>query len=292
MSGAEGFGPEGEAGAESAPFAVSGPAALTLDQATRKGTASFTVSNVTGRPVRVRLAVQAGAGTDAAWFAIAGDAERPLPVAGTATVDVAVTVPDPAAAGSGSFTLGAALEEEPDEVVPSPTVSFEIPPSKRKPFPWWIVIVVIVALVLLGGGGILIWTLTRPGAPEPSPTSTPTPTSTVFLSDDFLVDTSSKSVDLDGDGAADVQVDDADLGPAIPADRPTTVFGVNRGVAIVDQPTREACRAVVLESSVQIAQDASGVFVCVFTSGEHSGILEFGPTLDDETRKVLVTLWE
>ena len=72
---------------------------------------------VTGRPVRARVLVLPGAGADASWFQVVGESERALPVAGTATVDVAVKVPEKAPAGSFSFAVGAALEEAPDQVV-------------------------------------------------------------------------------------------------------------------------------------------------------------------------------
>ncbi|MGC5171748.1 hypothetical protein ACLQ2Q_13970, partial [Microbacterium sp. DT81.1] len=61
MSGTEGFGPRGPAAAEGPPFAVAGPASVSLD-AGRSGAGSFTVSNVTGRPVRARVLVLPGAG--------------------------------------------------------------------------------------------------------------------------------------------------------------------------------------------------------------------------------------
>lgn len=288
VSGGTGFGPEGAGAGDAAPFSIGGPSSLTLDG--RSGKATFTVANQTGRSVRARVFAQPGAGTDAAWLQLVGDVERPLAEAGTATVDVTVTVPQDAPAGPATFTLGAALEDAPDRVVSSPSVSFEVPPTGARKFPWWIVIVVVVALAVLGGGGLLIWNLTRGG--EPEPTGSPSPSSSVFLSDDFAVDTSSKSVDLDGDGTPDIQVDDADLGSAIPAERPTMVYGLMKGIAVVDEATPEACRSVVLESSVEVPHAADGVFLCVFTSGDHSGFLEFGPTAADQTRQVQVTLWE
>ncbi|MGC5224688.1 hypothetical protein ACPW96_19155 [Micromonospora sp. DT81.3] len=130
---------------------------------------------MTGRPVRARLMVRPGVGADLSWFAIAGQAVQPpqtapsavaewaLPVAGTATVDVAVKVPEKAPAGSFSSVVGAALEEAPDQVVSGPTVAFHVPEAKKRKFPWWILIVAMVGLLLVGGG-ILIWNLTRPTA--------------------------------------------------------------------------------------------------------------------------------
>ena len=167
MSGGEGFGPVGPVAAEGPPFSVAGPSTVSLDGA-RSGSGSFTVSNVTGRPVRARLLVLPGAGADAAWFQVVGESERLLPVAGTATVDVSVRVAEQAPAGAFSFSVGAALEEAPDRVVSGPTVAFQVAePAKRK-FPWWIVIVAAAALLLLIGGGLAIWFLTRPD-PTPAP---------------------------------------------------------------------------------------------------------------------------
>ncbi|MCR2792318.1 PASTA domain-containing protein [Microbacterium sp. zg.Y625] len=165
MSGGQEFGPTGPAAPGGPPFAVAGPSAVSLDAA-RSGLASFTVSNVTGRPVRARVMVIPGAGADPAWFRISGDAERSLPVAGTATVEVAVHVATTAPAGESSFTVGAALEEAPDQVVSGPTVAFRVPDPVKRRFPWLWVIVAVVAVLVLAGGGILIWILTRtPAAP-------------------------------------------------------------------------------------------------------------------------------
>ncbi|WP_194410443.1 hypothetical protein [Microbacterium cremeum] len=282
------FGPTGVAASGAPPFAVAGPTQLALD-ASRSGAGSFTVSNVTGRPVRARLLVTPGAGADASWFAIGGGPERALPLAGTATVEVAVTVPGDVAAGAYSFTVGAALEEAPDQVVPGPTVALTVPAAQPRRFPWWIVIVAAVALLLLVGGGILIWILTRPGPqPEPTPADTGPP---VLRTDELLMEFSPLDLDLDLDGVQDLTIFDADLN-VVPFDRPTTVFGLMRGVAIVDDPRFEVCREVFLQESVDIADAAATTFVCVFTSEGHAGLLEIGATGADQTRTIAVTVWE
>jgi hypothetical protein len=291
MSGGEGFGPVGPLSAEGPPFAVAGPSSVTLDAA-RSGSGSFDVSNVTGRPVRARLLLLPGAGADASWFQIAGEPERALPVAGTAAVDVSVRVPEKAPAGSFSFVLGAALEEAPDQVVSGPTVSFQVPEPKKRKFPWWILIVVLVALLVLAGGGILVYNLTRPD-PEPSPSPTPSDTGPPILRTDALTfDTATLDLDLDLDGIGDVQLADADLSPAVPAERPTTVFGLMRGVAFVPAPTFEQCRDVFLQEFVEVPEVDDGTFVCVFTSEGHAGLLEFRQTQPDQSREILVTVWD
>lgn len=186
MSSGGEFGPAGPAPGGLPPFAVAGPSTVSLDAA-RSVAASFTVSNVTGRPVRARVIVLPGAGAEASWFQVAGESERALPVAGTATVEVAVKVAPDAPAGSYSFALGAALEEAPDQVVSGPTVAFQVPEPKEKKFPWWIVIVVAAAVLLLVGGGLAIWFLTRPPSP-PKLTEPPTISGSVEVGSELAVE--------------------------------------------------------------------------------------------------------
>jgi hypothetical protein len=298
MSGGD-FGPVAPAAGEGPPFAVAGPSAVTLDAA-RSASVSFTVSNVSGRPVRARVLVLPGAGADASWFSVVGESERALPVAGTTIVDVAVKVSEKAPAGAASFVLGAALEEAPDRVVSSPTVSVQVPPPKPKPFPWWIVIVAVVALLLLVGGGILIWSLTRPDpkpSPSPSPSATQTPTPTehpVLDTGSFLFEDNGMTVDLDidsPDGIIDITLIDPDL-QVIPFNRPTTLIA-QRGLAIVPNPDFETCREASLASQVDIAEGARRTLVCVLTSANRLALLAFGPQIDGSSRRqVSITLWE
>ncbi|GAA1975007.1 PASTA domain-containing protein [Microbacterium pumilum] len=185
MSSGGDFGPVDPAVVGGPPFAVAGPSTVALDGA-RAGSGSFTVSNVTGRPVRARVMVVPSAGADASWFQVVGESERSLPVAGTATVDVTVKVAEKAPAGAFSFAVGAALEEAPDQVVSGPTVAFQVPEPKKRKFPWWIVIVAAVALLLLIGGGITIWLLMRtPAAPTMS--QAPTVSGTVQVGAELAV---------------------------------------------------------------------------------------------------------
>ncbi|GAA1957125.1 hypothetical protein [Microbacterium deminutum] len=285
-SGDAGFGPVGPVGPEGPPFAVAGPSQVVLDAA-RSGSGSFTVSNVTGRPVRARVLVLPGAGADAAWFQVVGESERALPVAGTATVDVTVKVAEKAAAGAFSFAVGAALEESPDQVVSGPTVAFQVAEPNKRKFPWWIVIVAVVAVLLLAGGGILIWNLTRP---KPGPTNTPTPTTTVaepsvFKSDLFLatpgtyfdLDTGQQVMTPSAGGGEDVffyqGAGSGELGV------------VGQGpprLAVVDQPTFAACEAATsyddLNAQNIVLLPDRATFVCVkFTDQDRRSVMTIGP---------------
>ncbi|WP_194410444.1 hypothetical protein [Microbacterium cremeum] len=279
----DGFGPEGPTASGAPPFAVAGPTQVALDPA-RTGTGSFTVSNVSGRPVRARLLVMPGAGADASWFTIEGGPERALPLAGTATVDVAVSVPGEVTPGGYSFTVGAALEEAPDQVVPGPTVALTVPAARRRKFPWWIVIVAAVALVLLIGAGAAVWLLTRPD-PQPDPTPTPTSTHDVFAQYSFPA-FGNLSYDLDGERAVDysVEFEIADLyfSGALHGTGFLSVVGYgNASLAVVDDPTFEACESALDYTTgepITIPAEAE-TFVCVrFTDQERRALMAFQPS--------------
>jgi hypothetical protein len=268
---------------------------VVLDAA-RAGAGSFTVSNVTGRPVRARLLVLPGAGADASWFQVEGESERMLPVAGTTTVDVSVRLKDSVPAGSYSFVLGAALEESPDQVVPGPTVSFEAKPGRRR-FPWWIVIVAAAAVLLLAAGGILIWSLTRPAA---EPTTSPTPTQAgppVYLSDVFLA-TPDMWFDLDESRSTGVPVGGEDVyfyQGAGSGELGVVGQGPPR-LAIVDEPTFAACEAAtgyddLAAQNVVLLPDRE-TFVCVrFTDQLRRAVMSIGPLTGDGF-PVSYTTWE
>ena len=53
-----------------APFAVAAPPELMLDGATRAGAARFTVTNLTGRPVRARMIPRGQDGAADGWLAV------------------------------------------------------------------------------------------------------------------------------------------------------------------------------------------------------------------------------
>jgi len=287
MSGGEGFGPVGPATADGPPFAVAGASQVALDGA-RSGSGSFTVSNLTGRPVRARVLVLPGAGADASWFQVVGESERALPVAGTATVDVSVRVPEDAAAGPSSFTVGAALEEAPDRVVSGPTVAFQVPERRKRRFPWWILILVLVALLLLAGGGILIYNLTRPD-PEPSPSASPTDTDagpTPSSSGTFIA-TADSYFDLDT--GTQVPVAGVDAGEDVyfyPGAGSGELGLVGQGpprLAVVDEPTYAACEAATAYDDIN-AQNITllpeqQIHVCVrFTDQERRSVMTIGPS--------------
>jgi hypothetical protein len=273
------------------------------------------VSNVTGRPVRARVLVLPGAGADAAWFQVVGEPERTLPVAGSATVDVALKVSEKAPAGAASFALGAALEEAPDRVVSSPTVAFQVPEGRKPPFPWWIVIVAVVALLVLAGGGILIYFLTRgdTGAETvttPSATPTPTPTVELFAENAFTLRTGDAMVDFEGPELwtftyckflpeADLCFYDQDvLNSGVPAGEPLYVSSAtNAGVAIAPDGDYETCveelSDLTVGTSATVSDVSTTTYVCFITGDRRYALLEVGPQGEGvPDRRIRYIVWE
>lgn len=165
-----GFGPAEPSAPASAPFSVTGPAAVTLD-GDRRGVTSFVVANTTGRPVTARLLVQPVNGADAAWFALDGPTDRPMPVAATLTAQVHIAVPIGVPAGEHGVRLDSAIEEAPEQLASGPTAVFTVAePKKTRAFPWWIIAVLVAALLVLGGGAWAIWAFVVPHD-EPTPNS-------------------------------------------------------------------------------------------------------------------------
>lgn len=282
MSAGEVFGPVDPAAGEAPPFAVTGPPQLRLP-ASRKGSGSFTVTNVTGRPVRARVFVLPGQGADPSWFQVTGTAERSLPVAGTETVDVAVAVPAEAPPGSSSFRLGAALEEAPDRVVPGPSVSLDVPAAPKRRFPWWIVVVAAVAVLVLVGGGILVWQLTRPD-PAPTPTPTPTPTGPdPYLRGDVTVGAGTY-LDLDAGSvstSADVGMDVLFFPGAGSGELGVVGQGPPR-LAVVAEASHDACASADgyddLDAQNVLLLPQNMTYVCVrFTDQRRLAVMSIGP---------------
>jgi PASTA domain len=160
-----------------APFSISAPTELTL-AADRSGTTTFTVTNLTGRPVRARLLPKGVGATDQAWLSVVGEAERPLAVAGTLSVDMTVTVLPTTAAGTYTARLDVAAEDA-TETVAGQTVSFKVPePEKPKGAPVWLfILIAVVALALIAGG--LYFFVLRSDKPKNTAVATVSGTSAV-----------------------------------------------------------------------------------------------------------------
>lgn len=139
----------GSAGAPPA-FAVTAPADLTL-AADRTGSTSFTVTNLLGRPARIRLMPKGSSPEEDAWFSVVGDAEVPMNVGATITAEVALAVPPSAPEGPHVLKLEVIAEDD-TESVSGQSVSYQVPPATAsRRFPWMLVAAGVAVLALAGG---------------------------------------------------------------------------------------------------------------------------------------------
>jgi hypothetical protein len=169
-------------------------------------------------------------------------------------------------------------------------VSFDVPPARKRPFPWWIVIVTAVALVVLVAGGILIWTLTRPD--EPPPTE---PDHDVYFSGSFTISPG---------GSIDV-----DLETLIPpgSDEPADVFvqiiegGAVRIVGYFETRIDESPGGTYEDCAAQdyaavgeplTFSSADDVYICArYTDQGRMSVMHFAPQQPDGSVNADVTTW-
>ena len=149
------------------PFAVTGPGDLQLAP-DRTGTTTFTVTNLTGRPVRVRLQPKSATAEHDSWYSVAGDPELPMTVGATITVDVRAKVPAGASAGQDSLHLRAVDEADPEQLTDGQPVAVAIPaaPEQPKKSPFVLIAVLALVVLLVGGGAIWWFLLRKPATPE------------------------------------------------------------------------------------------------------------------------------
>jgi hypothetical protein len=91
---------------------------------TRSGTTTFTVTNLTGRPVRARMIPRGQNGAEDGWMKVPGETEVPMGIA--ATVTVSVTVLETAPGGACLLALDVVPEDEAETVV-GQSVAFTAP---------------------------------------------------------------------------------------------------------------------------------------------------------------------
>src|SRR5689334_10789021 len=108
------------------PFTITTGSNTVVLNADRRGEAAFTVTNISGRPLRGRGVPQPLGATGAGWLSIAGQAERDFDIGTTQQYSVQVAVPPDAAPGSYTFRLDAVGVTNPDEIfTQGPVVTFQ-----------------------------------------------------------------------------------------------------------------------------------------------------------------------
>lgn len=142
----------------------------------RKGQATFTVTNATGRPVRVRASVTGADPIKPEWFTITPAVEQDCVIGGTLQYTVDVTVPADVPPGTYAVKFATAAEDRPEEdysdLAWSIVVEDEATNTGGK-FPWWILLVVLGVVLI----GVVLYFLLR-SDPDPAP---PSPTTTTEL---------------------------------------------------------------------------------------------------------------
>jgi len=104
--------------------------------ASGSGETSFTVSNVSGRPLRGRVKLMPQDPASKTWLTVVGESERDFPAGGTQQFAVKVKVPPGTPAGKRTFRLDALSVQNPDEDYtqgPSAAISVDLTPPPTKP---------------------------------------------------------------------------------------------------------------------------------------------------------------
>jgi len=136
--------------------------AIVLDK-NRKGVVQYTVTNISGRPLRrtdarpVPLPDQSA--PYSAWLTLDPAGYREYGIAGVQQYTIQIEAPDTAAPGSYTFALSVWDDANPDDTLmtgPSVTITLAQPAVKKPaPFPWWIPVVVVAVIVLIVGAIVI-----------------------------------------------------------------------------------------------------------------------------------------
>jgi PASTA domain len=134
---------------------------------------TFTVSNVSNRPLRSRAKVVS---EGPAQFKISGEVERPFLVGGVQAYTVALTIAPGTPPGNYKFHLLVMDTANPGEdFTDGPPVGYDVsPPDKPTPprIPWWIFLVAgVVLLALIGVLTYVFWPKSKETPPPPPVTT-------------------------------------------------------------------------------------------------------------------------
>lgn len=148
------------------PFAITAATSTVNLDASHKGEATFTVTNVSGRSLTGRALVDPVSSESESWFALATPIERPFQPNEVFQYTVDIAAPAAAPASTQTVTLNMVDVANPDEFFSAgPAVSVLVPgPAvQEKPFPWAIP---IAALVVIGIIAVAAYILLRPEPEE------------------------------------------------------------------------------------------------------------------------------
>jgi hypothetical protein len=140
------------------PFDITAATNTIRLNAQRRGEASFTVFNNSGRALRGRATLVALTPVVAPWLTLEGANERDFAVAATEQFTVHIAAPPEAVPGTYTFRLDEVDVALPDEgLTTGPSVNFDVPvppppPPPPPKIPWggWLVVGGVVLLVIIG----------------------------------------------------------------------------------------------------------------------------------------------
>jgi hypothetical protein len=143
------------------PFEVTTPKTTTALGSDGKTDVTFSVSNVSGQPLRANFVVLPDDPKNASSLSVVGNPSFDFSK-DSALTQVVTRVAPPASAPPGtiSFKLRALSAERPDDdYTDSPTVAVTVGRPAKKPFPWWIIVAIVAVLLVVGG---VLWFVLRP----------------------------------------------------------------------------------------------------------------------------------
>jgi hypothetical protein len=139
------------------PFEVTTPKTTVSLGADNKADVTFSVSNVSGRPIRANFVVLPDDPKTATWITVTGSPSFDFSNDNSLTqVPVRINGGSKTTEGSYSFKLRALSAEKPDDdYTDSPTVAFTVGHVVHRTFPWWIA-AVVAGVIILGVIGYVI----------------------------------------------------------------------------------------------------------------------------------------
>lgn len=161
------------------------------------GEITFTVSNVTARPIRGRVKLVALESAKPEWLSIAGESERDFSPGATHQVTVKIAVPSNTPPAMCSFRVDAEnIANKDEEYDEGPSVAFKVEEQKKeaKAFPLWIIPVIVGVLVIIG---VVVYLIIPKSVEVPSVTGVPVTEARDRLADAGLVATESEEAAKD-----------------------------------------------------------------------------------------------
>lgn len=124
---------------------------------------TFTVTNVSGRDLRVLVKLVPENDEHMAWLGIEGEGRREVENARSDSIVVKIKPPQEAPPGAGTFRLVVANEENPDEDFAEAVAQFTVEPGptpdtpEPRPRRWWIIATAAGAVVAVAVIASLLW---------------------------------------------------------------------------------------------------------------------------------------